>query len=146
MRARAAGVALLTVPAGLVSSVGVVFVVAASTLSPVVLLGVWWRGLTARGAVTGMVCGGLATGLALLVHAAVDGVGVAAPYLAQPAAWTIPLATGVTVAVSLLDPADPHPARTASSRACTPPTAPESPSASRNRRSRGFRQVKANRA
>jgi Na+(H+)/acetate symporter ActP len=102
-------VALLTAPAGLVSSVGVVFVVAASTLSPVVLLGVWWRGLTARGAVAGMVCGGVATGLALLVHALIDGVGVAAPYLAQPAAWTIPLATGVTVVVSLLDPRGPSP-------------------------------------
>ncbi len=78
-------IALLTAPAGLGSSVGVVFVVAASTLSPVVLLGVWWRGLTARGAVAGMVSGGLAAGLALLVHAAVGGVGVAAPYLAQPA-------------------------------------------------------------
>jgi len=102
-------IALLTVPAGLVSSVGIVFVVAASTLSPIVLLGVWWRGLTARGAVAGMVCGGVACGLALLVHAAIDGVGVAAPYLAQPAAWTIPLATGVTVVVSLLDPRGPSP-------------------------------------
>lgn len=102
-------VALLTAPAGLGSSVGVVFVVAASTLSPVVLLGVWWRGLTARGAVAGMVSGGLAAGLALLVHAAVGGIGVAAPYLAQPAAWTIPLATAVTVVVSLLDPRGPSP-------------------------------------
>ncbi|WEK61943.1 MAG: cation acetate symporter [Candidatus Microbacterium colombiense] len=102
-------VALLTAPAGLVASVGVVFVIAASTLSPVVLLGVWWRGLTARGAVAGMVCGGVAAGLALLVHAAIDGVGVAAPYLAQPAAWTIPLATAVTIGVSLLDPRGPSP-------------------------------------
>jgi cation/acetate symporter len=100
-------VALLTAPAGLGSSVGVVFVVAASTLSPVVLLGVWWRGLTARGAVAGMVSGGVAAGLALLVHAAVGGVGVAAPYLAQPAAWTIPLATAVTIVVSILDPRGP---------------------------------------
>jgi Na+(H+)/acetate symporter ActP len=100
-------VALLTAPAGLVSSVGVVFVVAASTLSPAVLLGVWWRGLTARGAVAGMVTGGVSCGLALLVHAAIAGVGAAAPYLAQPAAWTIPLATGVMVAVSLLDPRGP---------------------------------------
>lgn len=97
-------IALLTAPAGLVSSVGVVFVVAASTLSPVVLLGVWWRRLTARGAVTGMLTGGVACALAFVVHAAIDGVGMAAPYLAQPAAWTIPLATAVTVAVSLLDP------------------------------------------
>ncbi|SBS73074.1 cation acetate symporter [uncultured Microbacterium sp.] len=97
-------VALLTVPAGLVSSVGVVFVVAASSLSPALLLGVWWRGLTARGAIAGMTVGAVACGVALLVHSAVGGVGVAAPFLAQPAAWTIPLATAVMVAVSLLDP------------------------------------------
>ncbi len=97
------GVALATVPAGLVSSVGTVFVFAASSLSPLLLLGVWWRGLTARGAVAGVVTGALSCGLALLVHAAVGGVGIAAPYLAQPAAWTIPLAAAVTVLVSRLD-------------------------------------------
>lgn len=96
-------VALLTIPAGLGASVGMVFVFAASMLSPVVLLGVWWAGLTARGAAAGMVTGGLACALSLLVHAAVGGVGVAAPLLAQPAAWTIPLAAAVTVGVSLLD-------------------------------------------
>lgn len=98
------GVALLTVPAGLVSSVGVVFVVAASSLSPVLLLGVWWRGLTARGAIAGMTVGAVACGVALLVYNAVGGVGVAAPFLAQPAAWTIPLATAIMVAVSVFDP------------------------------------------
>lgn len=46
--------ALATQPAGLVTSVGLVFVMAASTLSPIVLLGVWWERLTARGAVAGM--------------------------------------------------------------------------------------------
>jgi len=96
-------VALLTTPAGLGSSVGMVFVFAASMLSPVVLLGVWWAGLTARGAVVGMATGGVACALSLVVYAAIDGVGVAAPLLAQPAAWTIPLAAAVTVGVSLLD-------------------------------------------
>lgn len=96
-------VALLTVPAGLVASVGLVFVFAASSLSPVILLGVWWTRLTARGAIAGMIAGGLACALSLLVHAAVGGVGVAAPLLEQPAAWTIPLATTVTVVVSLGD-------------------------------------------
>ncbi|HWV50466.1 MAG TPA: cation acetate symporter [Microbacterium sp.] len=96
-------VALVTIPAGLGSSVGVVFVFAASCLSPIVLLGVWWRGLTARGAIAGMVTGGVSCALAFLVHGAVNGVGAAAPFLAQPAAWTIPLATGAAVAVSLLD-------------------------------------------
>lgn len=95
--------ALATQPAGLVTSVGLVFVMAASTLSPVVLLGVWWERLTARGAVAGMVTGGVSCALALLVHAAIGGVGAAAPLLAQPAAWTIPLAAATTVVVSLLD-------------------------------------------
>lgn len=96
-------VALLTMPAGLGSSVGVVFLFAASCLSPIVLLGVWWQRLTARGAIWGMVTGGVSCALSLLVYAAVDGVGAAAPFLAQPAAWTIPLATAVAVIVSLLD-------------------------------------------
>ncbi|MEW1835152.1 cation acetate symporter [Microbacterium sp. NPDC079995] len=96
-------IALLTVPAGLVASVGVVFVFAASALSPVLLLSIWWPRLTARGAVSGMVTGGVACGAAFAVHAAVGGVGLAAPLLAQPAAWTIPLATAVTVVVSLTD-------------------------------------------
>lgn len=96
-------VALLTAPEGLGSSVAMVFVFAASMLSPIVLLGVWWRGLTARGAVAGMVTGGVSCALSLLVHTAVGGVGVAAPLLAHPAAWTVPLATAVTVVVSLMD-------------------------------------------
>lgn len=96
-------IALLTQPAGLVASVGVVFVFAASTLSPVLLLGVWWSRLTARGAIAGMLTGGVTCGIALAVHAAIGGVGLAAPYLAQPAAWTIPLATAVTVFTSLAD-------------------------------------------
>ena len=96
-------VALVTAPAGLGSSVGNVFVFAASTLSPVLLLGVWWRRLTASGAVAGMLTGGIACALSLLVNASVGGIGLAAPYLAQPAAWTIPLATAVTVLVSLSD-------------------------------------------
>jgi Na+(H+)/acetate symporter ActP len=80
-----------------------VFVFAASMLSPVVLLGVWWRRLTARGAVAGMVTGGASCALSLLVYAAVGGVGAAAPFLAHPAAWTVPLATAVAVVVSLMD-------------------------------------------
>lgn len=96
-------IALLTQPAGLVASVGVVFVFAASSLSPVLLLGVWWSRLTARGAIVGMLTGAVTCGLALIVHSAIGGVGLAAPYLAQPAAWTIPLATAATVFVSLAD-------------------------------------------
>lgn len=95
-------VALITVPAGLVSSVGLVFVFAASSLTPVILLGVWWAGLTARGAVAGMATGAVACGAALLATPLVRG-GWAEALFAQPAAWTIPLATAVMVGVSLAD-------------------------------------------
>ncbi|MET3976546.1 cation acetate symporter [Cellulosimicrobium sp. TH-20] len=109
--------ALVTIPQGLVTSVGTVFVFAASALSPVILLGVWWRGLTARGAVAGMVVGAVLCATALLASSALvaagygspsgdtaDGVpGVVRALLAQPAAWTIPLATATVVVVSLLD-------------------------------------------
>ncbi len=50
-----------------------------------------------------MATGAAACGGAFVVHAAIGGVGLAAPLLAQPAAWTIPLATAVTVVVSLTD-------------------------------------------
>lgn len=95
-------VALFTVPEGLVSSVGLVFVFAASSLTPVILLGVWWPGLTARGAVAGMVTGALSCGAAMLATPLARG-GWAEALLAQPAAWTIPLATAVVVVVSLVD-------------------------------------------
>ncbi|TGJ96822.1 cation acetate symporter, partial [Actinotalea fermentans ATCC 43279 = JCM 9966 = DSM 3133] len=70
------------------------FVFAASALSPTILLGVWWRRLTARGAVAGMVVGSALRSAALLVTSVLGpGDGLARSLLAQPAAWTIPLAT-----------------------------------------------------
>ncbi|NYD68172.1 sodium/solute symporter [Agromyces atrinae] len=94
-------VALLTQAAGLAGSVGLVFAFAASTLGPVLLLGVWWRGLTARGASAGMITGGLLCGGAILVGAPIaQAVPALAALLEQPAAWTVPIAAGVTVLVS----------------------------------------------
>jgi Na+(H+)/acetate symporter ActP len=95
-------VTFLTVPGGLANSVGFVFVVAASSLSPVLLLGVWWRGLTASGAAAGMITGGVAAALSLVV----SGFGlvqhpIAVAAFDQPAAWTVPLAIATTVLVSL---------------------------------------------
>ncbi|MFE4465545.1 cation acetate symporter [Oerskovia sp. NPDC056781] len=102
--------ALVTIPQGLVTSVGTVFVFAASALSPTILLGVWWRRLTARGAIAGMVVGSALCAAALLVTSALGpGDGLARSLLAQPAAWTIPLATATTVVVSLRDRRGPHP-------------------------------------
>ncbi|MFE6995963.1 cation acetate symporter [Microbacterium sp. NPDC057659] len=93
-------VALVTGPEALVSSVGTVFLMAATSLTPVILLGVWWRRLTARGAITGMLVGALIVAGSL---AASTWLGSSASLLVQPAAWAIPLVTGVIVLVSRLD-------------------------------------------
>ena len=45
-------------------NVGLVFAVAASTLCPLLVLGIWWRGLTAIGAVCGLLAGGIVSGAA----------------------------------------------------------------------------------
>lgn len=97
-------VALATAPQGLVASVGTVFVVAASSLSPIILLGIWWRRLTARGAIAGMLVGALLCAAALIGSALVGpGAGAASSLLAQPGLWTIGAATLTTIVVSLLD-------------------------------------------
>ena len=94
-------VALATEPAGLAGSVGLVFAFTASTLCPVLLLGIWWRGLTARGAIAGMATGAVLSAAAILgsafVAAAAPGI---RPLVEQPAAWTVPIAVLVTVLVS----------------------------------------------
>ena len=95
-------VALLTEPSGLAGSVGLVFAFTASTLCPVLLLGIWWRGLTARGAIAGMATGALTCGGSILVAPWID-AGTLAPFLAQPAAWTVPLAIVVVIVVSRAD-------------------------------------------
>jgi Na+(H+)/acetate symporter ActP len=97
-------VALLTESSGLAGSVGLVFAFTASTLCPVLLLGIWWRGLTARGAIAGMLTGAALSGGAILAGPAVAAAAPAlAPFLEQPAAWTVPIAFAVTVLVSRLD-------------------------------------------
>lgn len=95
--------ALFTVPDGLVSSVGLVFVFAASSLTPVLLLGVWWPRLTARGAIVGMITGAASCGGALVVSRLTEAGSVWHTLSSQPAAWSIPLATLVMVVLSLLD-------------------------------------------
>jgi cation/acetate symporter len=97
-------VALATESTGLAGSVGLVFAFTASTLCPVLILGIWWRGLTARGAIAGMVTGALLSGAAILGGAAFSAAAPGIrPFLEQPAAWTVPLAVLVTVAVSRTD-------------------------------------------
>jgi cation/acetate symporter len=84
-------------------AVGLAFAVAASTFCPLLVLGIWWRGLTAVGAVAGLLFGGLGSG-AGVAWSLYDRNAGAAWYdllLGQPAAWSVPLAFGTMVGVSL---------------------------------------------
>ncbi|MET0704138.1 MAG: cation acetate symporter [Mycobacterium sp.] len=88
-------------------SVGLVFAVAASTLCPLLVLGIWWRGLTSIGAICGLVVGGALSGTAttLAVTGAIDEEtlgGWPAALVGYPAAVTVPLAFLTMVLVSLL--------------------------------------------
>jgi cation/acetate symporter len=84
--------------------VGWAFALAASTFCPLLLLGVWWSRLTARGAGAGVLVGAaLATG-AILAGLAVEGGSPAlGALLVQPAVLTVPAAFAVMIAVSLRD-------------------------------------------
>jgi Na+(H+)/acetate symporter ActP len=83
--------------------VALVFAVAASTFCPLLVLGIWWRGLTDRGAMAGVLVGGLlsagAVGLALTGAVA---AGPLAVLLYRPALVTVPTAFLVMVVVSKL--------------------------------------------
>ena len=90
-------------------NVGLVFAVAASTLCPLLVLGIWWRGLTAAGAICGLIVGGALSGTAATL--AVTGVvgedllgGWVAALVGYPAALTVPIAFLAMVAASRLTP------------------------------------------
>lgn len=101
------GVALLSDSSAIAGAVGLVFAFTASTICPLLLLGIWWRGLTAQGAIAGTITGAALCGGAILlgplVLPAVDaaGLGLVRDLLAQPAACTVPLAFAVMIGVSL---------------------------------------------
>lgn len=98
---------LITSGLELSRSVGLAFAVAASTLCPLLVLGIWWRGLTAIGAACGLVVGGLVSGTAVTL--AIAGVvddhvlggwpGIMTGY---PAAISVPLAFATMVVASKL--------------------------------------------
>jgi cation/acetate symporter len=83
--------------------VGLAFAVAASSFCPLLVLGIWWRGLTAVGAAAGIVVGGGAAATAVLLTVLGGPLdGWAGVLTAQPAAWSVPLAFLVMILVSLL--------------------------------------------
>jgi cation/acetate symporter len=89
----------------LATMVGLAFAVAASTFAPLLVLGVWWPRLTTTGAAAGLVVGGvLATGAVTATLVLGELGGWPGALLAQPGAWTVPVAASVAVGVSLATP------------------------------------------
>ncbi|MGH3837176.1 MAG: cation acetate symporter, partial [Pseudonocardiaceae bacterium] len=84
----------------LAQGVGLAFAVAASSFCPLLVLGIWWRGLTDAGAAAGLLVGGGLAFAAVLPAAA----GVLPPgwheVAAQPAVFTVPLAFLTMIVVS----------------------------------------------
>lgn len=79
-----------------------VFAIAAASFSPLIVLGIWWRRLTAKGAIAGMLAGSGATTVAVLLTLFGPKLhGWPAIVLAQPAIWSIPIGFATMVLVSL---------------------------------------------
>ncbi|MFL6119747.1 cation acetate symporter [Actinophytocola sp.] len=87
-------------------TVGMSFALAASTFSPILLLGVWWRKLTWVGAAAGIVVGGGLTLTALVISVVSSLTGDWAPgWVEQPALITVPAAFLAVLLISKMTPA-----------------------------------------
>ncbi|MGN6782391.1 MAG: sodium/solute symporter [Marmoricola sp.] len=96
-------ITVLTTGLAVAHAVELAFAVAASTFCPLLLLGIWWPGLTAAGALAGLLVGGgtsLAAVLAVMLGAAP--AGALGAVVAQPALCTVPLSFFTMVVVSVL--------------------------------------------
>jgi Na+(H+)/acetate symporter ActP len=87
--------------------VGWAFAIAACSYFPLLLLGAWWRGLTAKGAATGMLIGGLTSLGAIITTMMIDKKAlnwtpdpIVRTLMEQPAIWGVPLALFLMWAVS----------------------------------------------
>jgi Na+(H+)/acetate symporter ActP len=82
-------------------TVPLVFAVAAATFCPLLVLGIWWRGLTPAGAIAGVLVGGGLSAVAVTVSLfAVVPQGWAGVLLYRPAVITVPAAFLTMVVVS----------------------------------------------
>lgn len=79
--------------------VGLAFCVAASTFAPIFILGIWWRGMTEKGAIAGMVVGLLSSMYFIFLPELVP-VSMRFPI---PGLWTVPLGFLSVYLVSKLD-------------------------------------------
>lgn len=87
--------------------VGWAFAIGAASYFPLLLLGSWWRGLTAKGAATGMLVGGLASLAAIVTTMLIDKKYVTLEVsplmrslMEQPAIWGVPLSLTLMILVS----------------------------------------------
>ncbi|MBT2493749.1 cation acetate symporter [Streptomyces sp. ISL-96] len=96
------GLSIVTVNVPVADAVGLAFAVSASSFCPLLVLGIWWRGLTPPGAVAGLVVGGGAALTAVMAtRAGLPADGWAHSLLAWPAVWSVPLGFLTMVLVSL---------------------------------------------
>jgi Na+(H+)/acetate symporter ActP len=84
-------------------TVAMSFALAASTFCPLLLLGIWWRGLTWVGAMSGLVVGGgLVIGSQVVTVASSYTGHWASPVFSQPALVTVPAAFLTMIMISKL--------------------------------------------
>jgi Na+(H+)/acetate symporter ActP len=84
-------------------AVALVFAVAASTFCPLLVLGIWWRGLTAPGAIAGVLIGGvLSAGAVAVSLGGWGGEGWVGVLLYRPAIVSVPAAFITMIVGSLL--------------------------------------------
>jgi Na+(H+)/acetate symporter ActP len=113
LRFRVAALAAMVVPAllALVARdldisvlVGWAFALAASTFCPLLLLGIWWDGLTPRGAAAGLAAGATAATTAIFAGLVLEPSARSLDaLLTQPAVLSVPLAFATMALVSLTD-------------------------------------------
>jgi Na+(H+)/acetate symporter ActP len=83
-------------------AVELAFAVAASTFCPMLVLGIWWRRLTAAGVIAGLAVGGsLSMSAVLATMIGIDADGVLGAILTQPAAVTVPAAFATMIGASI---------------------------------------------
>ncbi|GAB4456955.1 MAG: cation acetate symporter [Armatimonadaceae bacterium] len=102
------GLGLLVEGFDIAMLVGWAFAIAAASYFPLLLLGSWWRGLTATGAASGMLVGGLLSLGAIIVFMLASKKQIlltVSPLtlglLEQPAIWAVPLSLTIMAVVSL---------------------------------------------
>jgi len=87
----------------LAQTVVLAFAVAASTFCPLLVLGIWWRGLTDRGAIAGVAVGGALSAVSVMLSLFdVGATGWVSALLIRPAAISAPAAFLTMIVVSKL--------------------------------------------